>query len=948
MPTDASRERLDLLGLFDHPRCQQADAVAYQLRPRIGSAAYNHAGFLRQLGVAIPKRVVKGLASMIDSGTRLGPYVIAGPIGSGGMGEVYRARDPRLGRDVAVKVLPGDLSTDSERLTRFEQEARAAASLNHPNIVAVYDIGQHDGSPYIVSELLEGETLGQRLHGGGLPVRKAVEYAIQIAHGLAVAHEKGIVHRDLKPENIFVTTDGRLKILDFGLAKLTQLEPALAGASTLPTTLPHTMPGTVLGTIGYMAPEQVRGLPADQRSDIFAFGAIVYEMLSGQRAFHGETAADTMSAILATDPPDLAAADRHIPPALGRIVDRCLEKSPPARFKSADDLAFALENAAGGSSSNAAVETVASTPVRATRIRPRIAQALAVFILATAAFLAGTWWTAGRDASPVQWRGERLGGSTVAMGPSVSPDGQRLAFQAMVGGLTQVAVMTQQSGDWAVLTQDRSRGAIATIGWSRDGTALFFDRVLDGPRGIFRVPVLGGEERIVLEDAMGPVLLPDGSLLITRINSDRAYQLHRFWPETGRVDALQAVLSARVLYPAVRVFPDGREAVFFGRPLDSAQTADHLHVIDLTSGRVRRIVPAVSISPASWLFPLAVTHDGQSVLFDLAAGNLHRIVAVPRDGSAQVRPIVTLTETPQWLDMGPDGSLYVDQIEQPADLLRFAPASGAVERIPLPGGVGSATGTSSDSMLPLPDGRVLLASRIVGRNRILVMAAGKDPVPFVATDEEATGPLAMVGADTFVFVVGTAPTRRLALASVADGRITRRLTRVEVGGINAMAGSPDGSTIFYADSGTVWAVPAADGEPRKIRGGNDIAVEPHGLDLLIALTEPGGVRLIRRPISGGSEQVVPLPGDLRLAPVDALNSNAIGRDGHIAMRVAPMDSWYWPSVIFDPATGRVDRIPGSDQADLVEAGWANDGRLVTVAQGVRGSLWRFRPESEAR
>ncbi len=250
-------------------------------------------------------------------GTRLGPYEILSAIGAGGMGEVYKARDPRLGRDVAIKVLPASLSADPERLHRFEQEARAAAALNHPNILAVHDIGQHDGAPYIVSELLEGETLRERLNGGALPVRKAVEYAVQIAHGLAAAHEKGITHRDLKPENVFVTSDGRVKILDFGLAKLTQPDTALAGASALPTTPPNTQAGIVLGTVGYMAPEQVRGLPADHRSDIFAFGAIVYEMLSGQRAFRGETTADTMGAILMKEPPDLPAVERHIPPAAG-------------------------------------------------------------------------------------------------------------------------------------------------------------------------------------------------------------------------------------------------------------------------------------------------------------------------------------------------------------------------------------------------------------------------------------------------------------------------------------------------------------------------------------------------------------------------------------------------------------------------------------------------------
>ena len=695
----------------------------------------------------------------------------------------------------------------------------------------------------------------------------------------------------------------------------------------------------MLGTVGYMSPEQVRGLAADHRSDIFAFGAVLYEMLAGRRAFRGETTMDAMTAILKEDPPDLPVAERHIPPALGRIVDRCLDKSAGARFQSAGDLAFALENAAGGSSTSAEVQTVTSAPVRSTTSRARIAQAVAVLILVAATSSAVTWWNAGREASPAQWSGERLGGSTVAFGPRVSFDGQTLAFQAMTDGLTQVAVMKPQSGNWTILTRDRSRGPVATIAWSRDGTELFFDRFVDGPRGIFTVPVLGGEERIVLEDAMGPEVLPDGSLLVTRINADRVYQLHRFWPETGQVEALPALLSASVLYPAVRVFPDGREAVFFGRPLESTQTADHLYVIDLTSGGVRRIVPTVSISP-SWTFPLTVTQDGGSVLFDLPAGNLHRIVAVPRDGSEQIRVIITLTEQPLLLDVGSDGSLYVDQTDSPADLLRFAPASGALERIPLPSGI------KGDS-LPLPDGRVLLTGRFVGRDRVMVMAPGKDPVPFVATEEESTGPLAMVGEDMFVFVAGTVPTRTLALASVADGRITRRLTRVDAGAIRGLAGSPDGTTIFYVDSGIVWSVRAGDGEPRKIRGGNGVAVDPRGQDLLITANETGGVRLIRMPISGGSEQAVPLPSDLRLV-VDALTGNAIAQDGRMAVRVAEIDSWFAPAAVFDPATGRVQRIPAGGQADMTSPGWANDGRLVTVAFRKTGSLWRFRPENEAR
>src|SRR3989449_9239022 len=251
----------------------------------------------------------------IAPSTKLGPYEILAPLGAGGMGEVYRAGDPRLGRDVAVKVLPSSFSADPNRLRRFEQEACAAGALNHPNILIVHDIGTHDGSPYVVSELLEGETLRERMGGTAVGQRRVIDSALQIAHGLAAAHEKGIVHRDLKPDNIFITKDGRVKILDFGIAKLTQVEGAEA-QTDIPTRRVDTDPGVVMGTVGYMSPEQVRGQAVDHRSDIFAFGAILYEMLSGRRAFHGESAADTMSAILKEDPPDLSDINQNISPDL--------------------------------------------------------------------------------------------------------------------------------------------------------------------------------------------------------------------------------------------------------------------------------------------------------------------------------------------------------------------------------------------------------------------------------------------------------------------------------------------------------------------------------------------------------------------------------------------------------------------------------------------------------
>ena len=275
----------------------------------------------------------------LTSGTRLGPYELAASIGAGGMGEVYRAHDARLGRDVAVKIISASFAQDAGRVHRFEQEARAAAALSHPNILAVYDIGTLEGSPYIVSELLEGSTLRDRLREGPLPMRKVVDYALQIARGLAAAHDRGIVHRDLKPDNVFITNDGRAKILDFGLAKLTRQE---TGVEDLTRTI-QSEPGMILGTVGYMSPEQVRGKDADPRSDLFSFGAVLYEMVSGLRAFKGDSSADILSAILKEEPPDLVEINASVSPALDRIVRHCLEKNPAERFQSAHDLAFDLE-----------------------------------------------------------------------------------------------------------------------------------------------------------------------------------------------------------------------------------------------------------------------------------------------------------------------------------------------------------------------------------------------------------------------------------------------------------------------------------------------------------------------------------------------------------------------------------------------------------------------------
>ena len=311
-------------------------------------------------------------------GQRLGPYEIVAPLGAGGMGEVYRARDKKLDRDVAIKVLPQSLAADREALARFEREAKAVAALSHPNILAIFDFGTHDGTAFAVTELLEGETLRGKLNAGPISGREAVDYALQVARGLSAAHERGIVHRDLKPENLFVTKDGHLKILDFGLAK--RVEAVAPGEETsAPTGSGHTEPGTVMGTLGYMSPEQVRGLPVDHRSDIFSFGAILYELLSGRRAFKKDTVSDTIAAILKEEPSELSVSGRNISPALDHIVRHCLEKNRENRFQSVKDIAFTLSEASGPTV--AAGADPAERPTR-TRTRTVLIAAAVLFVLA--------------------------------------------------------------------------------------------------------------------------------------------------------------------------------------------------------------------------------------------------------------------------------------------------------------------------------------------------------------------------------------------------------------------------------------------------------------------------------------------------------------------------------------------------------------------------------------
>ena len=381
------------------------------------------------------------------------------------MGEVYRARDTRLGRDVALKILPESFAGEGDRLRRFEQEARAVAALNHPNILAIHDIGERGGSPFIVSELLEGESLRAVLDRGPVAQRKTIDYGVQIAHGLAAAHEKGIVHRDLKPENIFVTKDGRIKILDFGLAKLAQ--NAGSGSDEVTLTSERTAVGVVMGTASYMAPEQVRAEGADARSDIFAFGAVLYEMLSGVRAFRRETTAETMTAVLRDDPPELSDPGRQVSPALERIVRRCLEKNPEQRFQSARDLSFALGALSGTETSG--VSRVTAPAPRRVPILLWLSTALAL-----AAVAAVTWFVARRPVPMTRMQFALAVPDEMSISHmALSRDGSMLVFVSPEESSALPMLYVQRVGSSSVTLLPGTQGASYPF-WSPEGAYVAF------------------------------------------------------------------------------------------------------------------------------------------------------------------------------------------------------------------------------------------------------------------------------------------------------------------------------------------------------------------------------------------------------------------------------------------------------------------------------------------
>ena len=819
----------------------------------------------------------------LEAGARLGPYEILSPIGAGGMGEVYRARDPRLGREVAIKVLPASYADNADRLRRFEQEAKAAGILNHPNITAVLDIGTHDGAPYVVQELLEGETLRSVLSHTKLSQRKAVEYALQMAHGLAAAHDKGIVHRDLKPDNLFVTKDGRIKILDFGLAKLTQVGDT--GPQTNLPTVTGTEPGVVMGTLAYMSPEQIKGKPADARADIFALGAILYEMLAGQRAFGGESPGETMAAILKEEPPDLSIANQSLSPGLERIVRHCLEKNPEQRFHSAHDLALAVETLTGLSGPS----TSAIAAVRERRARWKIpAVAIAFLAVAIAALLAGRIIGRSRGSGDVKFKALTYR-SWPIFRALFAPDGRTVVFSAAREG-NRPEIFTLDPGypepkalglpDAQLLSISR-QGELALL----TKTRFIYSRVFSGT--LARMPLGGGAPREILENVQEADWAPDGENLAIIHDVDGEERLEFpigkvLYQTSGYVSDLQ-------------FSPDGTRIAFLDHPFQWDDRGG-VAVVDLKGKKT-------DLAQGYWGEEgLAWSPDGKEIFFSAGRGfssfdvravtlSGRNRVALPGAGGLTI------------LDISKDGRWLAARDDTKWRVMCRAPGADAERDLAwLDVSYGGALSG---------DGRTLLFTEYSGAvgDNYAVCIRKTDGSPVVRLGEGYAGDLSPDGRWVLA-IVPTSPDK-LMLYPTGAGQ-PQRLESGPIRDYGSARWFPDGKTILVCGTdekqvSRCYVQPAAGGQPRPVtppgtRGG---LLSPDGN---LVLVQGAHKEYQVLALAGGEPRPVP-----SLGPDDAVARWTADGKGFLAYRPAEI-----PVKLerVDLATGRRDFVRRFSPGDL--------------------------------
>jgi Tol biopolymer transport system component len=842
-------------------------------------------------------------------GARLGPYEISGLLGAGGMGEVYRARDERLGREVAIKVLSPRLARDAKGLRRFALEARAVGALNHPNILDIHDVGEHEGTPYVVSELLEGQTLRELLETR-VTVHKAIEIAVQVARGLAAAHDKGVVHRDLKPANVFVAPDGHVKILDFGLARLLGTREGAVAEGVTPPTVSDAK-GWV-GTVGYMSPEQVRGQPADARGDIFALGVVLYEMLAGVPPFRGESAVDTLAAVLHADPPSIAARRPRVPPVLEGLVRRCLEKRPEERFQSARDLAFALESVLtavesdGGSARSAPPFLPTSSPVSPWRRAATVAGVVA--LLAIAGFAGRVLLSFGRRPAPPDPR--RLAPRQVTSEPGVetdpalSPDGSLIAYSAVGAIGAGLRLKDVRGGPELRLTDGAEADTLPA--WFPDGSALAFVSSRDGREGIWKIHRLGGQPSRLLADARDPAVSPDGRHLAFARNAPSGHARIGV-VEIGRPETARLVTGDRDgdplwdhRFPAWS--PDGRW-LCYSDVLDLwIVRADGGPARQLTHDHARDTHPAFA-------------PDGRHIYFSSGREGTRAIWRVTPDGASPQRiTFGTGPETHPSLALDATRLAYTTYSAQP-DLTLVDRLTGEKIRVPgpgpveapvfLPDGRGIVYGLNRENdwdlwlqplergrpvgpprrltdqpgaeavAAPTPDGRWIAYCRVLGkeRNLWLIPAGGGAPRPLVQDPGISIHPAWSPDGGSLAFVSDRDGREHLYVAPVRDGTVIgapKRLTEGEVTDYFP-AWSPDGRRLaFIREQGVVsevWVIPADRGSPaRRVTNGaraRCARFEPDGRALLVSGWWGGrAVTLMRVPTDGGRPEPLRHPMEL--------------------------------------------------------------------------------------
>ena len=889
---------------------------------------HGNEGFLDKSSMEIAARLEAAIRDPVPAGPQVGQvishYKVIEKLGSGGMGVVYKAEDLHLERTVALKFLAPHTIEDPAGKQRLIREAKAAAALDHPNVCTVHEIGETDEGVFLAMALVDGESLSERIARRPLKLSEALDIASQTAQGLQSAHEKGIVHRDIKSSNLMINRQGQVKIMDFGIAQL-------ANQARLTQSM------AVLGTPSYLSPEQALGEKADSRSDIWSLGLVLYEMVTGRLPFQGDQRDALLHSIIHKEHEPVTAQRVGLPVELDRILDKALAKDPAERYQHVDDLIVDLRRLAKQPASGR-VTASGNTGSRAAPAR-RLALWVGGFGVLSLIAFAFAFWGRPQPAVPM-WTGTRLGGPRFALAPRISPDGKTLAFAALVEGMGQVAVMTPDSGSWVVLTKDRTHGYVNNLDWSEDGTHIYYTRFDNRLRGIYSVPAIGGEERLVLEDAGAAQPLPDGSLLVAR-NGDSGAQVHRYWPLDGRLQAFPVFLAFGDQLP-LRVVPGGTHAVFFGFPASQppADTASryHLYILEISTGQITRIPWNVEFESDNY-WPLAVTPDGESVLVSAPNGDLRRIVAISLTPPFQARPLLELQQQVQGMDVGPDGSIYLDQMILPVEVLRFSDLGTNVEQI---GGFGNITIPILVAAVHLPDGRTLSTGVISGRRRLLVTAPGKDAVPFIQTDEETGWPTVLLGNDRLAFVIGSGAERRFAIASVESGRILGNIPGINASTVYSVA-SPDGETLYFGDGSKIWSVPVAGGTPRAISEGMGLAAFPDGKHLVVTTLAPDAVAFKKVSVENGDEQPLVPRDPVRFSPVPFLGARAISRDGRLLVLLVDSDSWFWRPGIFDTRNGTVREIPVPYSGDLFLPSWTDDGRIVVAVYGSQSSLWRYRP-----